>query len=212
MSRGTLDLSRNPCPDRIVEDIGVGLGMGALGGGAFHFAKGLYNSPSGYRLAGGATAMRMRAPGVAGGFAVWSGLYSTFDCAFVYARNKEDPWNSIAAGASTGGLLVLRRGLRASAVSAAMGAGLLALMEGAGILINRLNSLRPLPQPEYLPPVMETPAGEGLPLPIVDQELPVPTGLFGGIFGRKKHDHHKVAVKSEVLELDLPGTAVPLFD
>ncbi|KAF8779665.1 hypothetical protein HU200_002414 [Digitaria exilis] len=211
MSRGTLDLSRNPCPDRIVEDIGGGFGMGALGGGAFHFAKGLYNSPSGYRLAGGATAMRMTAPGVAGGFAVWSGLYSTFDCAFVYARNKEDPWNSIAAGASTGGLLALRRGLRASAASAAVGAGLLALIEGAGILINRLDSLRPPPQPGYLPPVMETPAdGDGLP-PIVDQELPGPTGFFGGIFGRKKHDH-KVAIKSEVLELDLPSTAVPSFD
>lgn len=208
MSSDTIDITRNPCPDRIVEDVGISFGMGALGGGAFHFAKGLYNSPSGYRLAGGATAVRMKAPRVGGGFAVWGGLYSAFDCAFVYARKKEDPWNSIAAGASTGALLAVRRGLGASAASAAMGAGMLALIEGAGILLNRLNSLQP-PQPEYLPP-METPADGGLP-PVDVQELAGPTGLFGGLFGRKHHDH-KVAVKSEVLELDLPSTAVPSFD
>jgi hypothetical protein len=38
---------------------------------------------------------------------------------------QEDPWNSIAAGALTGGFLQLRTGLRSSAKSAAFGGALL---------------------------------------------------------------------------------------
>jgi hypothetical protein len=41
---------------------------------------------------------------------VWGGLFSTFDCTLVAVRRKEDPWNSIAAGALTGGFLQLRTG------------------------------------------------------------------------------------------------------
>lgn len=40
---------------------------------------------------------------------------------------QEDPWNSIAAGALTGGFLQLRTGLRSSAKSAAFGGALLVL-------------------------------------------------------------------------------------
>jgi len=39
---------------------------------------------------------------------VWGGLFSTVDCTLVYLRQKEDPWNSIASGALTGGLLSIR--------------------------------------------------------------------------------------------------------
>ncbi|CAN6311590.1 unnamed protein product [Urochloa humidicola] len=215
MSSHAVDLTRNPCPDRILEDVGFGFGMGLLGGSAYQFAKGLYNSPSGYLLAGGATTARMNAPRHAGAFAVWGGLFSAFDCALVYARKKEDPWNPIAAGACTGGLLSLRRGLRVSAAHAASGAMLLALIEGAGMMLNRMMALQPPPpQPdEYYPPppVMEAPAADGLPPIPAHQEIPGPVGLFGGLFGRKQHDH-KVAVKSELLELDLPSPVVPSFD
>lgn len=41
---------------------------------------------------------------------MWGGLFSTFDCTLVALRHKEDPWNSIAAGALTGGFLQLRTG------------------------------------------------------------------------------------------------------
>ena len=41
---------------------------------------------------------------------MWGGLFSTFDCTLVAIRHKEDPWNSIAAGALTGGFLSLRTG------------------------------------------------------------------------------------------------------
>jgi hypothetical protein len=48
-------------------------------------------------------AIRREAPRIGGSFAVWGGLFSTFDCTLVALRKKEDPWNSIAAGALTGG-------------------------------------------------------------------------------------------------------------
>nr|GMD84037.1 mitochondrial import inner membrane translocase subunit TIM17-2-like [Ipomoea batatas] len=59
---GTPETSREPCPDRILDDVG-----------------------------------------------------GAFDCSMVYVRQKEDPWNSIIAGAATGGVLSLRQGLGASA-------------------------------------------------------------------------------------------------
>ncbi|KAG6391226.1 hypothetical protein SASPL_148979 [Salvia splendens] len=90
---GTPETSREP----ILDDVGGAFGMGAVGGAAFHFLKGTYNSPKGERLAGGSQAVRMNAPRVGGSFAVRGGLFSTFDCTMVYMRQKEDPWNSIIA-------------------------------------------------------------------------------------------------------------------
>ncbi|XP_062213386.1 mitochondrial import inner membrane translocase subunit TIM17-1-like [Phragmites australis] len=219
----TPETQREPCPDRIFDDVGGAFGMGAVGGSAYHFVKGIYNSPNGHRLAGGAVAARMNAPGIGGSFAVWGGLFSCFDCAMVYARQKEDPWNSIATGAATGGLLAMRQGLLASGRSAVFGGVLLALIEGAGIMLNRV-WVGPPPEDPLQFPGQDTsqPAPVGflgvLPAPpVVVQEIPVPesapTGWFGGLFGRKQHD--KVTGgdrKSEMLELDLPSTAVPSFD
>ncbi|KAJ1296704.1 hypothetical protein BS78_01G322600 [Paspalum vaginatum] len=225
-------MNRQPCPGRIVEDVGAAFGMGAVGGSAFHFAKGLYNSPNGHRLAGGATAARMQAPRVGGSFAVWGGLFCTFDCAMVYARRKEDPWNSIVAGAATGGLLSVRQGLFVAGRSAAAGAGILALIEGAGILANRYMVMAPPPEEEY--PLMQQYPGQYAPpgflgVPpapsVAVEEVPGvagpgtgPAAWFGGLFGRTKQQDSKVAgggggdTKSEVLELNLPSTAVPSFD
>ncbi|GAU22795.1 hypothetical protein TSUD_142350 [Trifolium subterraneum] len=135
---GTPETSREPCPDRIVDDIGGAFGMGAVGGSAFHFLKGLYNSPQGARFTGAAQAVRLNGGRIGGSFAVWGGLFSTFDCTMVYVRQKEDPWNSIVAGAATGGFLAMRQGVAASARSAAFGGVLLALIEGAGIALNKL--------------------------------------------------------------------------
>ncbi|XP_051207190.1 mitochondrial import inner membrane translocase subunit TIM17-1-like [Lolium perenne] len=127
----------DPCPGRIVADAGGAFAVGAVGGSVFHFIKGVRDSPSGARFTGGAQALRMNAPRVGGSFAVWGGLFSAFNCAAAYARQKDDPWNSIAAGAAAAGLLSVRQGLRAAAKSAASGAALLALVEGMGILANR---------------------------------------------------------------------------
>uniref|UniRef100_A0A803L437 Uncharacterized protein n=1 Tax=Chenopodium quinoa TaxID=63459 RepID=A0A803L437_CHEQI len=140
---GTPETSREPCPDRILDDLGGAFAMGAVGGSVFHFIKGAYNSPKGERFLGGVNTVRMSAPRTGGGFAVWGGLFSIFDCGMVYVRQKEDPWNSIFAGAATGGFLQMRQGLKSSARSAAFGGVLLALIEGAGIMVNRIMSPPP---------------------------------------------------------------------
>ena len=52
--------------------------------------------------------MKARSPVLGGNFAVWGGLFSTFDCALKGIRQKEDPWNVIASGFLTGGVLAAR--------------------------------------------------------------------------------------------------------
>lgn len=56
-----------------------------------------------------------------GNFAVWGGLYSSFDCALIAIRDKEDPWNSIGSGAITGAVLAARSGVKASLGAAVAG-------------------------------------------------------------------------------------------
>ena len=72
-------------------------------------------------MQGGIEAIRREAPRIGGSFAVWGGLFSMFDCALVAVRRKEDPWNPIASGALTGGVLQLQCGLPSAARSAAFG-------------------------------------------------------------------------------------------
>ncbi|CAN4090291.1 unnamed protein product [Withania somnifera] len=213
---GTPQTSREPCPDRILDDVGGAFGMGAVGGSAFHFLKGIYNSPNGERLIGGTQAVRMNAPRIGGSFAVWGGLFSTFDCSMVYLRQKEDPWNSIIAGAATGGFLQMRQGLGAASRSALFGGILLALIEGAGIMLNKVMSA-----PQNFPPMEE-------PLPNVPGVPGYPTGMpsqapvsidgmmteskatssssstswFGGLFGGGKEEERATGggSKTQVLE------------
>ncbi len=104
--------------------------------------------------------IRREAPKIGGSFAVWGGLFSTFDCTLVALRKKEDPWNSIAAGALTGGFLQLRTGMQSAARSAAFGGVLLAMIEGVGILLTRMTAPPPAPVPmvEMPGPAPGTPA------------------------------------------------------
>lgn len=74
----------------------------------------------------------------AGNFAVWGGLFSSFDCTLVAIRKKEDPWNSIISGAATGGVLAARGGWRAASRSAAVGGVLLAMIEGLNIFLTKM--------------------------------------------------------------------------
>ncbi|KAL5768735.1 hypothetical protein ACOSQ2_015518 [Xanthoceras sorbifolium] len=218
---GTPETSREPCPDRILDDIGGAFGMGAVGGSAFHFLKGIYHSPSGARLLGGTQAVRMNAPRVGGSFAVWGGLFSTFDCSMVYLRQKEDPWNSIFAGAATGGFLSMRQGLGASARSAAFGGVLLALIEGAGIMLNKV-----LSGPQNMPVLMEDPVpatigGPGFPAGFpghsAHEAEPSSSGSDSGWFGgwvgggKNKESAASGGSKTEILEsFDAPP--VPTFE
>lgn len=95
---------------------------------------------------------------ISGNFAVWGGLFSTFDCCLMGIRGKEDPWNSIGSGAITGAVLAARGGPSAALRSAALGAVLLALIEGIGIGITRMTAeqFKPVmpqpPDPAQLPP------------------------------------------------------------
>ncbi|XP_071730465.1 mitochondrial import inner membrane translocase subunit TIM17-2 [Rutidosis leptorrhynchoides] len=219
---GTPETSREPCPDRILDDVGGAFGMGAVGGAAFHFIKGTYNSPKGERLTGGVQTVRMNAPRVGGSFAVWGGLFSTFDCTMVYVRQKEDPWNSIIAGAATGGFLSMRQGLGAASRSAVFGGVLLAMIEGAGIMLNKIMSA-----PQNFPPMEEAmPSNMGGVPPISMGHLPnqaqvnmdgmtsspssssSSSSWFGGLFGGDKQQENVPSsdAKTQVLEsFDAPN-------
>ena len=94
---------------------------------------------------------------------MWGGLFSTFDCTLVALRKKEDPWNSIISGATTGGVLAARGGWRAAGRSAAVGGVLLAMIEGLNIFLTKMMSepaAPPYAPPQYQPPPMPAmPAG-----------------------------------------------------
>lgn len=173
--------------------------MGAVGGGGWNTLKGLRDSPRGEKMLGGASACRREAPKIGGSFAVWGGLFSTFDCALYYARGKEDPWNSIASGALTGGFLSLRRGLGGAARSAAVGGVLLAMIEGIGIMLTR--AMAPPPPP-----------GLGPPEPHPQQPSPSPGGGGGGeeasgeAFAEGTGDMEASGMKEETLSEEA-GTA-----
>lgn len=164
-------MEREPCPDRILGAVGGAFTMGAVGGSAFHFIKGLRNSPNGARIAGGLEAMRLNVPRVGGSFAVWGGLFSACDCALMYVRQEEDPWNSILSGAAVGGILSARQGFRSVVRSSLQGAVLLAFISGAGMMGQCS------PQPNTVS------------MPVDDQVItPVETSSwwFSGLFGKRK--------------------------
>lgn len=204
--------------------------MGAVGGSVFHLIKGIYNSPKGERILGGTQAVRLNAPRIGGSFAVWGGLFSAFDCSMVYVRQKEDPWNSIIAGAATGGFLQMRQGPRAATRSAIFGGVLLALIEGAGIMLNRVLSA----QQQFPPMVEDVPNMQG-PIPGFPGYGPIPANMggpgpepaqspgqssswFGGLKGlfedkKEESQHSGGGGKAEVLEsFDQPSTPVPTFE
>lgn len=148
---------QTPCPDRILDDLGSAFAMGCIGGGVWHGVKGMRNSPRGDRLRGGFGSMAQRAPSLGGSFAVWGGLFATFDCTYAHLRRREDPWNSIAAGATTGGILAARAGVKAMGTNAVIGGVLLAVIEGLGVCMQKM--MAPPEQQGLLPPPSQAPAG-----------------------------------------------------
>jgi len=111
--------------------------MGAGGGTIWHSVRGWRNSPRGERMLGMTTAVKARAPVLGGNFAVWGMLFASFDCSLAAIRRKEDPWNSILAGAATGGVLAARMGARSMVRNAVVGGTLLALIEGLSIFVTQ---------------------------------------------------------------------------
>lgn len=169
MTRGG-DIGREPCPYRIVDDIGGAFAMGGIGGGIFHIIKGARNSPAGERFAGGIYAVKARAPILGGNFAVWGGLFSSFDCTLAHLRQKEDPWNSITAGAATGGVLAARAGPKAAGKNALIGGVLLALIEGLSVALTKMTAPAD-PNAQY---GLEAPDASGALAPPVDPNSMIP--------------------------------------
>ena len=138
MTRQSGMADREPCPWRIIDDVGGAFCMGNIGGGLWHSIKGARMAPAGARFAGSLSAVQARAPVLGGQFAIWGGIFACFDCSLTAVRQKEDPWNSIISGAATGGTLALRAGPQAAASAAAVGGVLLALIEGMGIMFGKM--------------------------------------------------------------------------
>ncbi len=152
------DHTRDPCPYVIVYDVGIGFGLGAVLGTLFNTYKGFRNSPRGERLPGIISAVKTRAPILAGGFAVWSGFFNAFDCALVRYRGKEDTWNPILAGVGTGAILAVRSGPTVMLFSGLVGGVFLGAMEGVGHLMGKMMNGDSIdPQPIRLPEPTPTP-------------------------------------------------------
>ncbi|MGL4284312.1 MAG: hypothetical protein ACRCSI_12110, partial [Eubacterium aggregans] len=162
---------REPCPWRIVDDVGGAFCMGAIGGGVWHSVKGARMAPTGARWAGSLSAVQARSPVLGGQFAVWGGLFACCDCSLTAIRQKEDPWNSIVSGAATGGMLAVRAGPRAMASAAVVGGVLLALIEGMGIMFTKMMA-PPVPTAEDYERAMADPTAP-----------PTAGGLFPGSLG-----------------------------
>ena len=105
-------------------------------GGAFHLIKGAKNAPRGERLSGAFAAMRQRGPVIGGNFAVWGGLFATFECLLAkITGHTESMAHAIASGALTGGVIAIRGGGGAIFRNALIGGTFLALIEGCSKLI-----------------------------------------------------------------------------
>ncbi|KAL5706135.1 hypothetical protein ACHQM5_024343 [Ranunculus cassubicifolius] len=212
--QGTPQEAREPCPDRILGDIGGAFAMGCVGSTIIYYGKGIAQGAKGKRFATGLEQVRMGAPRYGGSFAVWGGLFSTFDCTMVYLRQKEDPWNSIVAGAATGAFLATRQGPRAAMISGAVGGFLLGMIEGTVILLNRFqDNLVRMPDGQGLPgiPGMSDPRYQPQPPQVTPQaEESSSSGWgLGGLFGwGKKHEVFNKEGSERLESFDTPSPPV----
>lgn len=111
----------------------------------FQGIRGFRNAPAGLvrGLYGGLDSVKMRTPAMAGSFAIWGATFSSVDCTLVYLRQQEDTWNSIISGATTGGILAARNGIKAMGNGALVGGLVLALIEGAGAAVATIYAAHP---------------------------------------------------------------------
>lgn len=142
---------REPCPWRIIDDAGGAFVFGLVGGTIWHTVGGARNAPKGQRIVQALSRARARVPILGGSFAIWGVLFSCCDCTFTHFRKKEDPWNAILSGATTGGILAARAGMKAAGRSALAGGVILAAIEGLNLVLMRV-----------LMPSMEQQQSEGM--------------------------------------------------
>lgn len=177
-------MERDPCPFRIVMDCGGAYTIGFVGGSLWHGIKGLRMNPKGMKTHGALAAIRAKAPITGGSFAVWGGLFSTFDCSLAYIRKTEDPLNPILSGAITGGVLAARGGWAAAGKSAAIGGVLLALIEGVNFML-----MRSLPgaDPTQLRPEEQLAPVEMVAPYVSQEDLINNTGLGNSTYGNQEY-------------------------
>ena len=127
----------NDIPDhryRFVDLVGDAFVVGAGCGSTFHFVKGFRSSPAkggGGRLAAAVRAVCTNTPRVSGSFGAAMAVICALESAVSLARQREDHWNSILAGTASYGLLSVRRGASAAALSALYGATFFTGLAGA---------------------------------------------------------------------------------
>ncbi|KAJ7886708.1 Tim17-domain-containing protein [Mycena leptocephala] len=149
------DHTRDPCPWVILSECGGRFTMGAVGGGIWYGVKGARSSLRGERFAGALSAVKARAPVVAGNFGVWGDCFPLRGVARGL-RQKEDSWNPIISGFMTGGCLAVRTGPKAALQSAIACGIVLGVFEGVGIVMGRFFSAGQRPQQAPLPPSKAT--------------------------------------------------------
>jgi len=123
-----------PCPGRIVIDLGDGFSTGCALGAIWYFIKGSYYAVRRERMKGGLMLLRSRAPILGGSFAMWACVFSISSCIMVYIRQREDPFNSVVAGFSTGFILAIRGGFRNAMRSAIIGGLFLSIIESMMVM------------------------------------------------------------------------------
>ena len=69
---------------------------------------------------------------------MWGGVFSSMDCLLIYYRQKDDPWNAVAAGFITGGILAIRGGASVAFKNAVIGGAILLLIEGVSTLVTQV--------------------------------------------------------------------------
>ncbi|KAL8426791.1 hypothetical protein Efla_003385 [Eimeria flavescens] len=111
---GKRELTRVPCPDMVIDDIGSAFCTGFMGGFLWHFTQCWPNSPRCEKFSGAMFSGCRKASNHGSSFATWGGgIICPFDCTLIHLRSgKQDSWNSVLAGAATGGFLFMRTGWR----------------------------------------------------------------------------------------------------
>mmetsp|Transcript_56039 Transcript_56039/g.63947 ORF Transcript_56039/g.63947 Transcript_56039/m.63947 type:complete len:251 (+) Transcript_56039:123-875(+) len=121
---------REPCPTRVLDDLGGGFGMGCAGGSIWYMLKGMYNAPRRQRIIGGINLLKHRAPLLGGAFALWGGTFGAVECSMIAIRKREDPLNNVIAGFLTGGIMRINAGWTAMRRGAIFGGLMLTFIEG----------------------------------------------------------------------------------
>lgn len=124
---------RLPCPERVIDMVGFAFGAGSCGGFGLTFFRTLRDFPKGHRLSGAFRAAQSRAPQLGSTFAMWSGLFHSFDC--VVSQRHSDPQgarssvDAAVCGFLTAGTLSLRSGPRVASMNAMVGAFCVAFID-----------------------------------------------------------------------------------